>query len=87
MYSPEEIHKKAAQMKHSHWVIDVCNGCNASIGYRFNGEQVIYDAGCRCEGSTSSPVLSSWKTVTAEVNTLLLTDKKDDVIKYWKLND
>lgn len=84
-YTPKELHIKAAQLKHSRWVIEECPGCDYKIGYLFSNENVTYDPGCRCEGSNNLPVKSSWETVAAEVNTLLKTDKKEEVIKYWQL--
>lgn len=84
--TPEQAHLKAAELKHSHWVVDICNGCDYSIGYRFNGDNVTYDPGCRCEGAVMAPTVnSSWITVAAEINSLLKTDKREEVIKYWKL--
>ena len=84
--TPEFLHKRAAELRHSRFVTHVCEECDSKISYIFNGEEVHYDNGCRCENGGGLTTKSSWKTVAAEVKMLLLIEsKKKEVIEFWKL--
>lgn len=88
MLTPEEVHLKAAQLQHTRWVVDECNGCNAKIGYIFNGDKIYYDSGCRCEGTPTPAVAVSWKTLASDINSRLeYGDQKEvqQVKEYWKI--
>lgn len=83
--TPEELHLKAAKLKHSKWTTQECPECDAKLGYIFDGDKVYINAGCRCENSIGQTLPSSWKSVAAEVNTLLQTSEAAEVIKFWQL--
>jgi len=85
LVTPEELHKKAALLRHSKWVTQECSECEAKLGYIFDGDKVWFNLGCRCENSLNQTTLSSWKSVAAEVNSLLKTSAANEVKQFWKL--
>lgn len=84
--TPELLHLKAAQLKHSRFVTHVCEECDSKISYIFNGEEVHYDNACRCENSGGLVTKTSWKTLAEEVKILItIPSKRDETIQFWKL--
>lgn len=83
----EDIHAKALQLKHHRWILETCENCDAPCQvFLFNGDQVYFDEGCRCqENCTSQPVLSSWKTVLTQLLLLREGPQKEEVDKFWKI--
>lgn len=81
----KDVHVKAAQLRHSKWILDECTECDYKIGFIFNGDQVMYDSGCRCDTTANPITVSSWTSVLATIKSFMGTSREEEVRKFWNI--